>query len=90
MLLTYERHHRLPFAETNNCTLGVAVKTYFDELAARPDPTAPKTKEDAKAKGVTWMGYAIDFAGNLDAGFRLWDAVRCHSLLSSPSVLGSC
>lgn len=77
---------RLPFLEENNCTLGLAVKTYFDELATKPDPTSVRIKDEAKSKGSNWIAHCIDFADNLDTAFKLWDAV---SHLSLPPLLDS-
>ncbi len=65
----------LPFSEENNCALAIAVKTYFDELATKPNPTSVKARDEAKSKGSTWMDHCIDFVANLDIAFRLWDAV---------------
>lgn len=71
---------RLPFLEENNCLLGLAVKTYFDELATKADPTSILIKEEAKSKGSNWIAHCIDFADNLDTAFKLWDAVSHCSL----------
>lgn len=51
------------------------MKTYFDELAIKTDPTSIKDRDAAKKKGTTWMDHCVDFVGNLDVAFRLWDAV---------------
>lgn len=66
---------RLPFYAPNTCGLGIVVKTYLDELSARPDPTAEDTRVEMKMRGQTWVVYS-DFAGSLEDAFNLWDAVR--------------
>lgn len=71
---------RLPFLEENNCLLGLAVKTYFDELATKADPASAPIKEEAKSKGSSWIAHCIDFADNIDTAFKLWDAVSYFSL----------
>ena len=52
------------------------MKSYLDELAMNPDPTAEETKEHAKAKGPDeWFPHSVDFAGDLQIAWKLWDAV---------------
>ncbi|KAI9820999.1 MAG: hypothetical protein M1826_000778 [Phylliscum demangeonii] len=66
----------LPFIDDNDCGLGIAVKSYLDELAAYPDPTSAEAKDTAQAKGATeWFAHSIDMRGDLEIAFRLWDAV---------------
>ncbi|KAI9678574.1 MAG: hypothetical protein M1817_005631 [Caeruleum heppii] len=66
----------LPFIDDNDCGLGIAVKSYLDELAAEPNPTSPERRSEAKAKGAeAWFPHSVDMAGGLASAFRLWDAV---------------
>ncbi|KAI9820963.1 MAG: hypothetical protein M1832_003435 [Thelocarpon impressellum] len=67
----------LPFIDDNDCGLGIAVKSYLDELAAQPDAVSTLAKAQAKAKGAEeWFPHSVDIAGDLDVAFRLWDAVH--------------
>lgn len=69
-------HDRLPFIDDYDCGLGIAVKSYLDELAAHPDPTSAEARNQAKAKGrEEWFLHSLDVKGDLDVAFRLWDAV---------------
>jgi len=54
------------------------MKHYLDELPnAHPsDPTSAEAKENVKKKGPKeWFPYALDFAGDLERAFKLWDAL---------------
>jgi hypothetical protein len=52
------------------------MKSYLDELAMNPDPTSEETKSQAKAKGPgEWFPHSVDFAGDLQIAWKLWDAV---------------
>lgn len=66
---------RLPFIDDNNCGLGIAVRTYLDDLPLQADPTSVKAREEVKAKGKDWFQHCENFIGNLDIAFKLWDAV---------------
>lgn len=66
----------LPFLLDVDCALGVAVKSYLDDLADSQDPTSPETRQHVKTKGVgPWFPHAVDFEGDLERAFSLWDAV---------------
>ncbi|KAI9860754.1 MAG: hypothetical protein M1813_005677 [Trichoglossum hirsutum] len=66
----------LPFLDDNDCGLGIAMKSYLDELAMNPDPTSEETKSQAKAKGPgEWFPHSVDFAGDLQIAWKLWDAI---------------
>ncbi|KAL1953984.1 hypothetical protein VTO42DRAFT_1870 [Malbranchea cinnamomea] len=65
----------LPFIDDHDCGLGIAVRTYLDDLPQQSEPTSPAVRAEVKAKGKEWFQHSIDFAGNLDMAFRLWDAV---------------
>jgi hypothetical protein len=66
---------RLPFVDDNNCGLGIAVRTYLDDLPCQGDPTSPEARAEVKGKGKEWFQHSESFEGNLKRGFKLWDAV---------------
>lgn len=70
---------RLPFIDDNDCGLGIAVRTYLDDLPLQADPTSPKARDEVKAKGKEWFQHSESFTGNLDLAFKLWDAVSLWS-----------
>ena len=66
----------LPFIDDNDCGLGIAVKSYLDELAAGSEPITDSAKAEARAKGAEeWFPHSEDVTGDLAKAFRLWDAV---------------
>ncbi|KGQ01780.1 hypothetical protein PAAG_11503 [Paracoccidioides lutzii Pb01] len=65
----------LPFIDDNNCGLGIAVRTYLDDLPQQPEPTSPRVRAEVKSKGKEWFQHSDSFSGNLDMAFNLWDAV---------------
>ncbi|KAK2741084.1 hypothetical protein FQN55_008488 [Onygenales sp. PD_40] len=65
----------LPFIDDNNCGLGIAVRTYLDDLPQQAEPTSPKVRAETKAKGKDWFQHSESFSANLDMAFKLWDAV---------------
>jgi hypothetical protein len=68
----------LPFLNDVDCALGIAVKSYLDELSAQTDPTAEASREAVKTKGANeWFPHATDFQGDLQRAFALWDSVSC-------------
>ena len=66
---------RLPFINDNDCGLGIAVRTYLDDLPLQAEPTSPEARAEVKAKGKEWFQHSESFTGNLDQAFKLWDAV---------------
>lgn len=70
-----EMSTKLPFIDDNDCGLGIAVRTYLDDLLHQTNPTSPETRAEVKAKGKEWFQHSESFAGSLDIAFRLWDAV---------------
>ncbi|RDW62993.1 MKT1 family protein [Aspergillus mulundensis] len=68
-------HSGLPFIDDNDCGLGIAVRTYLDDLPLQSDPTSKEAREEVKAKGKEWFQHSDSFTGNLDRAFKLWDAV---------------
>jgi len=50
--------------------------SYLGELLGSPNPTAQQTKEAAKETGATkFFPHAVDFRGDLEMAFGIWDAV---------------
>ncbi|KAJ5327329.1 XPG N-terminal [Penicillium brevicompactum] len=67
---------KLPFIDDNDCGMGIAVRTYLDDLPLQANSTSPEARADAKAKGKDWFQHSESFTGNLDLAFKLWDAVN--------------
>jgi hypothetical protein len=68
----------LPFLNDLDCALGIAVKSYLDELSAQSEPTTESSREAVKTKGANeWFPHATDFKGDLQRAFALWDSVSC-------------
>ena len=75
----------MPFSEELNAGMGIAVKTYLDELVNHPEPTLEETRYQAHAQVLPRMlSQTIDVTANLQRAFRLWDAV---CVVSSSSVV---
>ncbi|KAJ5945789.1 hypothetical protein N7454_002628 [Penicillium verhagenii] len=66
---------KLPFIDDNDCGLGIAVRTYLDDLPLQTNPTSPEARAEVKSKGKEWFQHSESFTGNLDQAFKLWDAV---------------
>ena len=62
------------------------MKTYFDELCSRDDPTSQASRTEMKVKCQTFIQYS-DFAGSLEDAFNLWDAVGVSGCASVKKVL---
>lgn len=63
-----------------DCALGIAVKSYLDELAGSEDATSAEVHEEVRSRGVgAWFPHAVDFVGDLQRAFKLWDAVSASS-----------
>ena len=74
----------MPFIDDNDCGLGIAVKSYLDELATADSETVvtEALKTEVKRKGQEeWFPHSVDLASDLDKAFRLWDAVILLSFL---------
>jgi len=73
---------RLGYAEDINAGLGIAVKTYFDELATHTNPTSTDTRLTTQYQSLpNMLSQAENMVGDLDKIFRLWDAVSLQTLL---------
>ncbi|OJJ37272.1 hypothetical protein ASPWEDRAFT_446958 [Aspergillus wentii DTO 134E9] len=66
---------KLPFIDDHDCGLGIAVRTYLDDLPLQANPTSPEARAEVKTKGKDWFQHSDSFTGNLDMAFKLWDAV---------------
>ncbi|KAJ5939143.1 hypothetical protein N7466_002277 [Penicillium verhagenii] len=66
---------KLPFIDDNDCGLGIAVRTYLDDLPLQTNPTSPEARAEVKSKGKEWFQHSESFTGNLDQAFKLWDSV---------------
>ena len=76
----------MPFLTDNDCGLGIAVKSYLDELAGQQDPTSPSAREAVRQKGpAEWFPHSVDYAGDLEKAFKIWDAVR-YQLTTNQSI----
>ncbi|KAL1302303.1 hypothetical protein AAFC00_002718 [Neodothiora populina] len=80
----------LPFLLETDCALGIAVKSYLDELAGHPDPSSPEAREETKTTGVSpWFPHAKNFVGDLEKAFKLWDAVYAAVEVAPSNVISS-
>lgn len=67
---------RLPLLLSNNNALGVAVKSYLEELIQHPDPTSAEAKASVKTTAQEyWFPKCINVVEDLATAFSLWDAV---------------
>jgi hypothetical protein len=55
--------------------LGIAVRTYLDDLLNQNNPTSEESREEVKSKGKEWFQHSESFTGNLERGFNIWDSV---------------
>lgn len=78
----------LPFIDDNDCGLGIAVRTYLDDLPLQPKPTSEEARDEVKSKGKEWFQHSDSFNGNLERAFKLWDAVG--TLFSCLNVANLC
>lgn len=66
----------LPFLRDTDCALGIAVKSYLDELAAISGTITSAAKQNVIGKGAKqWMPHTEGYGENLQYAFELWDAV---------------
>lgn len=66
---------KLPFVDDNDCGLGIAIRTYLDDLPLQINPTSAEARTEVKSKGKEWFQHSDSFTANLDTAFKLWDAV---------------
>lgn len=70
----------LPFIEEVSAGLGIAVKTYLDELSNEVEPTNEEAKNRQKEKLPRMFAQAVDIVGDVKLAFRVWDAVSTLEL----------
>lgn len=67
---------RLPFIDEVSAGLGIAVKTYLDELSNEAEPTSEEAKARQKEKLPRMFQQAVDIVADVVLAFKVWDAVR--------------
>ncbi|EWC48207.1 hypothetical protein DRE_02311 [Drechslerella stenobrocha 248] len=67
----------IPFAEDINAGLGIAVKTYLDELTNTDDPTSVETRLRVQNEELIPQMFvqSVDVMADVSMAFRLWDAI---------------
>lgn len=63
--------HRLPFLYDPDVALGIAVKTYFDDIL----PNDPDKAQKKKNFPETYVPFALAFAEDLDIACEFFDAL---------------
>ncbi|KAF3930657.1 hypothetical protein ABW19_dt0206960 [Dactylella cylindrospora] len=68
---------QIPFVEDFNAGLGIAVKTYLDELTNTEDPTSYETRARIQEEGLIPQMFvqSVDVMADVNKAFRLWDAI---------------
>ncbi|KAJ9627851.1 hypothetical protein H2203_003069 [Taxawa tesnikishii (nom. ined.)] len=80
----------LPFLKDNDCALGVAVKSYLEEIASHADPTSQNAHNVVLNKGQSeWFPHSINFPANLNRAFQLWDAVYAAVTVAPTSLVAT-
>ncbi|KAH8144938.1 uncharacterized protein LAJ45_11059 [Morchella importuna] len=80
---------RLPFIDEVSAGLGIAVKTYLDELSNEPEPTTEEAKQRQKEKLPKMFAQAVDIVADVALAFKVWDAMVVGvKVLQKEGVLG--
>jgi hypothetical protein len=67
---------KLPFLLPNDCALGIAVKSYLDELTVHEDPTSQEAKDAVlETASKRYFPQCVGLPTDLNVAFSLWDAV---------------
>ena len=75
---------RLPFIDEPNACLGIAAKTYLDELCSEAEPTSEASKTKHMDNLRNMIPQAVDVIGDLELGFKVWDGVsHVYSFVTS-------
>jgi hypothetical protein len=74
---------RLPFIDEPNACLGIAAKTYLDELCSEAEPTSEASKMKHMDNLRNMIPQAVDVIGDLELGFKVWDGVSRLFLVTS-------
>ena len=66
----------LPFLLDHGCAMGLAMNIYLNKVVELPEPKDEEAHQAAKENGQrSVFVHCIDFAGDIDKAFGLWDAV---------------
>lgn len=80
---------KLPFIDEVSAGLGIAVKTYLDELSNESDPTSEEAKQRQKEKLPRMFAQAVDIVADVSLAFKVWDAMVVGvKVLREEGVLG--
>jgi hypothetical protein len=71
---------RLPFLTNHDCALGVAIKSYLEQLLRREQNGDDVQNDDVKSSTKAmakqaWFPQTIDLERDIASAFHLWDAV---------------
>lgn len=69
----------IPFIDEVSAGLGIAAKTYLDDLSNEAGPIPEETRRKQKAKLPAMFAQVGNIEADLDLAFRTWDAVRTTS-----------
>ena len=64
--------------------LGIAAKTYLDELSNETEPIPEAARRAQKEKLPLMFAQAVDIEADVELAFRTWDAVN----IASPDYQG--
>jgi hypothetical protein len=79
----------LPFLLQPSAALGIAVKSYLDELALSDTPADAEHKDEVKTRAQsTWFPNAVDLRDDLEKAFKFWDAIYGSLARLDKSVAG--
>lgn len=70
----------LPLLLQSDCSLGIAMKQYLDELSTFGDSSDSRKEEILTRGPKEWFPYSEDLKGDLEQAFGIWDRV-CFFLL---------
>ena len=65
-------HHRLPFLYDPDVALGIAVKTYLDDVL----PNDPNKDQKLKQFPSVYVPYAVSFTEDFDVACNFFDALH--------------
>lgn len=69
--------NRLPFINDSGAALGVAVKTYLDELCKESEPTSKPARDRVMKQVESMFQECEDVAIDIEIAFGSFDAVCC-------------
>ncbi|KAK6363233.1 hypothetical protein TWF730_000676 [Orbilia blumenaviensis] len=79
----------IPFVEDTNAGLGIAVKTYLDELTNTEDPTSYETRLRIQKEQLIPQMFvqSVDVMADVGKAFRLWDAIMSGIKAGTESLI---